>query len=217
MIARGREMPSGPGRAAAVASESLEAFLAAVGSASPAPGGGAAGAFGGALAAALLAMVGRVTAEREPAASNEMRAIIARADALRQRLTGLVTDDMEAYRGVIEARRSGGGPGAVERALTRATEVPLMLAGACRDVLALCETVASQARASTLSDLGVAAALAESALEAGALIARANLREAADAEFARVAEAELAAALAAGGEARRRASEIITSRTSRRD
>lgn len=199
------------------ASESAEAFLAAVGSASPVPGGGAAAAFCGALAAALVAMVSRVTAERDPSARDELSAITARAAELGQRLEGLVTDDMDAYRRVLEARRSAAGPDAVERALVHATQVPLALARTCRDVLALCEAAASRTRASTLSDLGVAAALAWGALESGGLTARANLADVADAAFVRASEEELAGVLAGGQEARRRVSETIERRMRERD
>jgi len=158
-----------------------------------------------------------VTAERDPSAGSEVSPSIARADELWQRLAGLVTDDMDAYRRVIDARRSGGGPDAVQRALTRATEVPLMLARGSRDVLALCESVAPRARASALSDLGVAAALAGAALESGVLTARANLADVTDARFARASEDELTVLLAEGREARQRVSETIASRTRRRD
>ncbi|PYO37070.1 MAG: formiminotransferase-cyclodeaminase [Candidatus Rokuibacteriota bacterium] len=201
----------------APAAESMHEFLTALGSGAPAPGGGAAASLCGALAAALVAMVCRVTAERDPSAASEVSPSIARADELWQRLAGLVTDDMDAYRRVIDARRSGGGPDAVQRALTRATEVPLMLARGSRDVLALCESVAPRARASALSDLGVAAALAGGALESGVLTARANLAEVTDARFARASEDELAVLLAEGREARQRALETIASRTKRRD
>ncbi len=201
----------------APAAESMHEFLTALGSGAPAPGGGAAASLCGALAAALVAMVCRVTAERDPSAASEVSPSIARADELWQRLAGLVTDDMDAYRRVIDARRSGGGPDAVQRALTRATEVPLMLARGSRDVLALCESVAPRARASALSDLGVAAALAVGALESGVLTARANLAEVTDARFARASEDELAVLLAEGREARQRVLETIASRTRRRD
>jgi len=195
----------------------MHEFLTALGSGAPAPGGGAAASLCGALAAALVAMVCRVTAERDPSTASEVSPSIARADELWQRLAGLVTDDMDAYRRVIDARRSGGGPDAVQRALTRATEVPLMLARGSRDVLALCESVAPRARASALSDLGVAAALAGGALESGVLTARANLADVTDARFARASEDELAVLLAEGREARQRASETIASRTRHRD
>lgn len=197
--------------------EFLPAFLTALASAAPAPGGGAAAALCGALAAALVAMVGRVSAARDPSGTSEAGALVARADQLAQRLTRLVTEDMHAYEGVMAARRSGEGPDAMQRALARATEAPLMMARSSRDVLALCETVAPRARPRTVSDLGVAAALAWAALEAAALTARANLADVADARVARVGEAELADLLAQGRAARERMSEPMAGRARRPD
>jgi methenyltetrahydrofolate cyclohydrolase len=207
-----------PERPAAASSPgSLEAFLADLGSAAPAPGGGAAAALSGALAAALVAMVCRVTAERDPAGREALTGVITTADALRHRLAGLVTEDMDAYRQVVEARRSGAGAATVERALARATEVPVQLCRGSREVLGLCESVAPRARPSTLADLAVAAGLAWGALESGAVVARANLGAMADTPLSRGSEAELARLSGHGEEARQRVSETIAGRMKRRD
>jgi formiminotetrahydrofolate cyclodeaminase len=202
--------------AGAPGAHGMHAFLVALASADPSPGGGAAAALGGALAAALVAMVGRVTAARDPSIREEMSATALEADDLRERLTGLVTQDMDAYRGVLDARRSGQ-PGAAELAHTRATEVPLMIARDSQHVLAMCEATARRARRSTLSDLGVAATLAWAALEAGALTARTNLGDLRDVAFVEAAERELASLLTIGREAHGRAVDTIGTRTRDRD
>ncbi len=200
-ISRGELVASSPG------SQSVDTFLAALGSGSPVPGGGAAAALCGALAAALVAMVCRVTAEREPSARDEVTRITARADQLRRRLVELVDEDMVAYRGVLQSRAKAPGAAASgQDAHRRATEVPLLLARASRDVLALCEAAAKRARTSTLSDLGVAAALAWGALESSALTARVNLKELRDAEFVRASQRELGDLLAEGEGLRHRVS-----------
>jgi len=193
----------------------MQGFLGALASGDPTPGGGAAAALGGALAAALVAMVSRATAARDPGARDEMTAIAIRADELRGRLTGLVTQDIEAYRGLLDARRSRQ-PGEAERALRRATEMPLMIARDSQSVLTACETAATRARLSTLSDLGVAAALGWAALEAGALTARTNLGDLQDAPFVEASERELDRLLTSGRDARARMLDAITSRTKAR-
>jgi len=195
--------------------KSVGEFLAALASEAPTPGGGAAAALCGAMAAALVAMVGRVTAARKASAEDEARAIVEQADSLGARLAGLVSEDMNAYRSVIEARRSGS-PDAMERALVRATEAPMHLAAASGEVLALAETLAPLARRSALSDLASACALAWGALESGALTARANLADMADAEFVRMSESALTGALARGRDARCRLQETIAARAGRR-
>lgn len=196
---------------------SVSAFLDALASGTPAPGGGAAAALCGALAAALAAMVGRVAGGRDPSKAGELTGLVARADQLARQLAALVTEDMRAYESVVDARRSGMGPDAMQHALTRATETPLMMARSSREVLSLSETLAHHARPRTVSDLGVAAVLAWGALEAAALTVRANLADLSDAEFVRSAERELADVLAEAKGARERASDVLAGRSRRRD
>jgi formiminotetrahydrofolate cyclodeaminase len=193
---------------------SVREFLAALASGMPVPGGGAAAARGGAMAAALVAMVGRVTVGRGVSTEGEARAVVARGDELERRLTGLVTEDVDAYLSVVAARRSGGSRDAMAGALARATEVPMALATASRDVLALGAILAPVARRSALSDLAVAGALAWGALESGALTARANLAEVADPAFVRTCERELSGLLAQGQDARGRLAEATRARRS---
>jgi formiminotetrahydrofolate cyclodeaminase len=164
------------------------------------------------MGAALVAMVGRVTAARDSSVKGEANTIVTQADELESRLARLATEDMDAYRGVIEVRRSAAGPEAMARALVRATEIPIRLAKASGDTLALGAILAPLARKSALSDLAVSAALLWGALESGVLTARANLAHMTDAEFVRTSEAALGRLLATGAEARRRLLETVASR-----
>jgi len=185
-----------------LAAVSIEAFLDELASGAPTPGGGSAAALAGALGAALVAMVCRVSAARDPGAA-ELAGTAARADGLRYRLADLATADALAYEAVLAARRlpAQTRETAVQAALRRATEVPLDLVAVSSEVLGLCDEVAGAARASTLGDLGVAVALAGGSLEGGAVTVRVNLKESADAEFAKAA-AERVADLIADGRAR---------------
>ena len=188
-------------------------FLDDLASAAPTPGGGAAVGLTGALAAALVAMVCRLTARREPLAPGLLEAA-SRADELRRRLAHLTTDDAAAYDEVLGARRAND-PSAAEAALARATDVPLAVARSAGDVLALVGEVAPAARASALADLGVALALAEAALNGAVITARANLVEMADAARARAAGAEIDGLVAQGQARRHRAAEAIAQRSER--
>ena len=195
----------------------VDAFLAALASGTPAPGGGAAAALAGALAAALVAMVCRVTVARDRSAM-ALDAVASRADQLRRRLAGLVDDDVDAYRRVIEARRLGAaGRPVLAVALTRATEVPLALMTGSRDVLRMCLAVGDRARQSALSDLAVAGSLAWGALEAGAVTAIANLKELTDTEFVQASERAAEDLLAEGERLRRQVAETIAARMPRLD
>ncbi len=195
-----------------VESEGLEAFLARLASASPTPGGGAAAALTGALAAALVAMVSRVTARRDP--TPDVTEAAAAADELCHRVTRLATDDAEAYERVLEARRLPleARKDGVRSALTHATEVPLELVRCSRELLALCEIVAPHARASALGDLAVAVSLAWAALESGAGTARVNLKELEDPQFVTATGGELNRLVAEGQTLRHRVLEVVRER-----
>lgn len=156
--------------------ETVSGLLEQIASASPSGGGGAAAALTGATAAALVAMVAGVAARRAPDDTG-LREIVVEADALRERLLGLIERDVAAFGRVVEARRRGDDTraAAVREALIGATEAPLELAAASARVLERCAAVLPAARPSTIPDIGVAATLAAAALEGAVLTARANL------------------------------------------
>jgi methenyltetrahydrofolate cyclohydrolase len=194
--------------------ESLEGFLDRLASDSPAPGGGAAAALAAAASAALVAMVCRVTARRA-APSEAMTQVEREADALRTRLIDLVQEDADAFEAVLGARRlpTEQRPAAVRSTLVRATEIPLDIARAAARTLELCDALVARARASAVSDLGVAAALAVGALEGAALTARINLRDLDDPAFVLRTQAVLAKIVGAAVMARHRLMEIVAART----
>src|SRR5262249_21769289 len=83
----------------------LAEFLEALGSSAPTPGGGAASALAGALAAALTEMVAQLTAGRARYREVDaaMRVAIDQAQAARQRLLALLDEDQQAYARVSAA------------------------------------------------------------------------------------------------------------------
>jgi formiminotetrahydrofolate cyclodeaminase len=199
-----------------VGSQSIDGFLDALASGAPSPGGGSAAALTGALAAALIAMVCRVTAERDPAAG-DLTGIAGSADGLRNRLKGLAGADADAYEALLAARRLPAHvrAAAAQAALRRATEVPLDVAAASREALALAERVARVARASTLADLRVAAALGRAALDGAAVTARINLRDSTDRDFAGVAERQVDALIDEGRGLAERVARTVADRIGR--
>jgi methenyltetrahydrofolate cyclohydrolase len=194
------------------ASRPMDVFLGELASASPAPGGGAAAALAGALGAALVAMVARVTVARDASAAPMMEEAVASADRLRATLTRLVTDDADAYRRLVQSRATPAGSARRADALRSATAVPLSISRNSREVLALCEAVAPRARASAVSDLGVAAALAWAALDSGATTVRANLKSVTDEEFREASEREVRTLLFDGEQVRGRVSRLVAER-----
>jgi formiminotetrahydrofolate cyclodeaminase len=156
--------------------ERLGDLLGGIARPHPPGGGGAAAALVGATAAALVAMVGGVAA-RHAADGSWLREIAGEADALRERMLGMIGRDVAAYGRVMQARRRRDATraDAVREALVGATEVPLELAAMSARVLEQSVAVLPAARPSTVADLGVAATLALAALESAAITARANL------------------------------------------
>ena len=167
------------------AAETIDGFLAQLASGAPVPGGGAAAALTVALAAALVSMACRVTRMRQPDAPTEMDETAQWADRLRETARRLGAEDSDAYARVVQARRQPPTerPAAVAEALKRATDVPVAVARAGRDVLVAAASVLAGARPSVRNDLGVAATLAWAGLEASAATARSNLPEVPDAAY----------------------------------
>ncbi|MGH2593984.1 MAG: glutamate formimidoyltransferase, partial [Anaerolineae bacterium] len=83
------------------------AFLEATAAGTATPGGGAVAALAGALAAALTTMVARLTIGKKKYADveAEMKAVVARADALRADLTAAIDADSAAFDAVIAAMK----------------------------------------------------------------------------------------------------------------
>lgn len=167
------------------AEQSVPDWTASVAAATPTPGGGSVAAAAGALAASLSTMVARLTlgkakyAEHEPA----MREVEARGEELRRELLELADEDTRAYDNFVKARKmSQRTPEevetrahAIEEAGREAALVPLRTAEACGRALEIIATVAAHGNPNAVSDAGVAAWLARSGAEGGALNVRINL------------------------------------------
>jgi formiminotetrahydrofolate cyclodeaminase len=189
--------------------ESLERFLGALGSSAPTPGGGAASALVGALAAALAEMVARLTVGRPKYAAVEQQAqtVLREAQRLRNELLALVDEDARAYSGVAAAYALPKGTDderrardeAVQVSLQKAMQPPLRIMEHSCDVLRLAGEIAEIGNPTVASDAGCAALLGEAAARAAGLNVLANvvlLREerAAGAARERVATLEAQAA-----------------------
>src|SRR5581483_3124484 len=164
---------------------SISEFLDQLASASPAPGGGSAAALAGALGAALVAMVCRLTIGRKnyQHLDPEFEKILTRADALRADLLRWMDEDAAAYSRVMDAyhlpketeQDKTTRNAAIQNALKLAAEIPLKVATACAKVLEMSETVATQGNKNAASDGGAGALMAEAALRAAILNVEINL------------------------------------------
>jgi methenyltetrahydrofolate cyclohydrolase len=164
---------------------SLEAFTEALASGAATPGGGSAAALSGALAASLVAMVARNTAANPSFAerAETLDEIAAEAESRRQRLLGLVEEDAAAFERVLAAFRLPKDTDELKDARSReiqagykgAVDVPLHVCRQALDVLALAGRIAELGNPNAVSDAGVAALLAASALDGAALNVDINL------------------------------------------
>lgn len=189
-------------------------ILSAMAEATPTPGGGTASALAGAMAAALVEMVCGLTVGREKFAAvrEEVRRARERAAALRARLLALAEEDASAYSALSAAYKlpkrtdeeKAARSEAIQQALRAATETPLRTAEAAAEVAALARLMVEKGNPSAASDAGVAALLAEAAVQGAALSVCTNLRGLKDADFTHRAR-EYTMALAAGASTARAA------------
>ncbi|MGQ0549795.1 MAG: cyclodeaminase/cyclohydrolase family protein [Armatimonadota bacterium] len=162
-------------------------------SSAPEPGGGAAAALAAATGAALVSMVANLTIGKEKfaAAQNEMKATLARAEALRADLVAAIDRDAESFRQVMAAYRlPRENPGqqtarkqAIDAALRVAARVPAEVVTLCAEVVALSRLALDKGNPQVLSDAAVAALLADAGAQSAALNVRINLKGIADPGF----------------------------------
>ena len=187
----------------------------------PAPGGGSAAAYAGALGAALAAMVARITAKKE--GLSDSPDFIGEMDRLRGELLRLVDADSAAYARVAEAMRlprkteeeKRARTDRLQAALVTASEVPLEVAKTARRLLEACERSVASASPMTASDIGVGALLAETALRGAALNVMINLASIKDPAQVKVLSEDLDRTLDGSEEQRKRITDFVESRIAR--
>jgi len=160
-------------------------FVEKVASEAPAPGGGSVSALAGALAAALCAMVARLTLGKEKYRDTwqEMEQVRDSADALMRRLLELVDEDTAAYNQVLSAfklprdneAQKTARHAAIRSATQRATAVPMETLRSVTELLSMAEAAVEKGNPNCLSDAGVAAHLIRAAASGAAYNVRINL------------------------------------------
>ncbi|HWP01475.1 MAG TPA: cyclodeaminase/cyclohydrolase family protein [Methylococcus sp.] len=174
--------------------QSLQQFLDDLASKSATPGGGSVAAIMGAMGAALVSMVANLTVGKKSyeMVEPEMRAALARAEELRAKATDLIRADIEAFDRVMAAyalsrdteEQKAARGAAIQEALKAATEVPLICAALCTEIIALSQAVAEKGNRNVVSDAGVAVMAAYAALKSAALNVYVNAKSLKDESFA---------------------------------
>jgi formiminotetrahydrofolate cyclodeaminase len=178
--------------------KSVPAFLDALSSADPTPGGGSAAALVGATGVSLLAMVAAMPKTRTNAPEERTALDRAHADLMstRQALLALIDRDASAYDLVIAAFRKPKATdedkharkAAIQEATRVATEIPLETIRVCVDAMRAGQAVANHGNPSASSDAKVGYRM----LLAAALSAKDNV----DINLGGLTDAELRARLA---------------------
>lgn len=160
-------------------------FLDSLAAASPTPGGGSAAAHAGAMGAALVAMVARLTVGKKKytEVEDQMNEILNQAEKLRRELTAAVEDDSAAFNDVIAAfklakntpEQQAARSSTIESATLKAAQVPLAVAQKAVNVMALAERVVALGNLNTVSDGASAAAMARAALTSAGYNVRINI------------------------------------------
>jgi methenyltetrahydrofolate cyclohydrolase len=180
----------------------LGQFMDELASAAPVPGGGSVAATTGAMAAGLITMVCALTVGKKKYAEveDEMRALMDSAEALRRELQDLTDADVEAFRRLSAAyklpRETPADVAirhdAIQSSTRKATDVPLQIARAAAGVLPLCGPVADKGNSAAVSDVGVAALLAQAAVRSALLNVEINLHTLEDQLYVRAVRAQVA-------------------------
>ena len=157
--------------------ESLESFAARLASKDAVPGGGGAAALCGALGAALGAMAARLSLSGREVA---IEPLIARADALRERLLALIDEDAAGFAPLAAAyaipRDAPGRAETLCAATLTALSAPMEMLRQTAAAVSMLEELLPNCKKLLLSDVGCAAALAEGALRAAAMNVWVNTR-----------------------------------------
>lgn len=141
---------------------SVGGFLEVLGSDAPTPGGGAAGAISGAVGAALIAMVARLTVGKPgyEEVEDRMRGVVAKADAARLAFLDLADRDAHAFDGVMAAFKlpketdedKAVRSAAIQAGYEHAASVPLEIARVAVDLMPSAEDATSNGNPQAASD-----------------------------------------------------------------
>lgn len=160
-------------------------FLAKTAGNDPVPGGGSVSALAGALAAALGHMVANLTAGRKKYAEydQEMRALMPLLHQEQEALTKFIDEDSKAYDVVFQAFKlpketeieKAERKGAIQAATLVAAQVPLQVAREAAKVLEQLTILAVHGNQNAITDVCVAAMMANTAVRGAVYNVRINL------------------------------------------
>ena len=165
-----------------VKTKKIGKFLEELSSSSPTPGGGSAAALTGSIAASLVEMVSNLTVGKEKYKKVQKRVQGIKTDSgkLREKLLKLAQDDIKAFDSVVRAYKKKSG---VQKALKRATEVPLETAKLAREVEKKADYLIKYGNQNALSDAKSAKYLAQAAMKSAVENVKINVKSLSDSKL----------------------------------
>lgn len=183
-------------------------FVEALSSRQPVPGGGGASALVGGLAAALGLMVGNLTVGKKRYADVEAEVIsmMDRLTDMRGEMTRLIDEDGEVFAPLAVAYGLPAGTEeekeykvqVMEKNLLAASLVPVRVMELAVDILEILEELEKKGSVMAVSDVGVAAQLARTAVTGAAMNVYINTKSMRDREKAEEINSRCGAAMAGG-------------------
>lgn len=200
----------------------LQSYLDELASASSTPGGGSTAALSGAMGAALVCMVSRLTQGKVKYADvqPEIAALLQQGERLRARFAQLMQEDIEAY-GKLSAcfkmprstdEEKAARTQAIQQHLHAAALVPLEMAERAAELAQCCKRIAEIGNVGLLSDIATAATLASTAGNGAAWMVRVNVGSMKDQALAESLNQRLGSALGTVAVVGQRVTQIVGER-----
>jgi formiminotetrahydrofolate cyclodeaminase len=181
---------------------SCTSFAQVLASRESVPGGGGAAALAGALGVALCSMVGNFTVGKKKYADVEedVKAMLAKGEDLRQRLLDLVDADARAFAPLAKAyaipKDDPTHDAVLEEATLNACKAPVEMVRCCAQAIELLEEMLAKGSVMLVSDVGCGALLCKAAMESAALNVFINTKSLKDRKTAEQMESEMDGLLA---------------------
>ena len=185
-----------------LADKTVTVFSQELASPAAVPGGGGASALAGAIGIALGDMVGELTVGKKKYADveEEVRQLMVRAQALREKFLTLIDGDAEAFAPLAKAygipKDDPNRDEIMENALKVACGVPMDIMRACGEALDIIGEFAAKGSKLAISDAGCGAILCKAAMQAASLNVFINTKSMKDRTCAQELEDEANALLA---------------------
>src|SRR4030043_738960 len=161
----------------------IKRFLEKLSSNTPTPGGGSASALAGTLSASLILMTAGLSLKKGKIKERELRGIKKAVSGIQKRLFRAIEEDAKSYEAVLKAfhlpkdteRERLVRSKAIRQAYRKATITPQLVGQQSIELLEYSNTLILKGNPNALSDVGVAAFLADTAVKGGVLNTWVNL------------------------------------------